>query len=217
VSSSVYVIPNKLPVNSRLWMQLLFDLPRAVGAFDDNNAWAVGLHVKKDATMDAPKQPEVVVTCQFRTADGHSGVGVRLNTPGALQQDGMRTATNVATAPDYEQWAHDRQGRLPTFALEFLFCGAGAQALGHAVGYGSLSIAGQSDQRVLSHANLWPIEITPAGHGPWIGALGASVVIAAPMGGNPPLPGDHVVRARFLAFSIALWPQIESSTPPTNA
>jgi hypothetical protein len=142
VSNSVYVIPRDLPVESRLAMRLVFDRPFASGTFDDKHPWAVGLKVKKVVGADTHTDPTIAVTCQFRTADGERGVGVRLNTPSALQTDNARTATNLESSDDYGAYQVAHASKSPLrFELEFLFCGVQAvAALGYAVGCGFLNI-----------------------------------------------------------------------------
>jgi len=213
VSTSVYVMPRELPVESRFAIRLGFDTPFAAGHFDDKNPWAVGLLVKKDASVhDTPGEPVIATTCQFRTENGNTGVGIRLNTPANQQGDNKLTATNLASSADYSPYSGDN-GLVPRvpFTLEFLFCGAGAVSpLGFAVGYGSLRIGEQSDQRVFSHKGLWPPPLLPTvavGEGPTIGALGASVVIA---GSDGPPRGADEIRARLRTFAVDLWPLRES-------
>jgi hypothetical protein len=199
-TNTVYVLPGAgvLPVESRLRMRLEFDLPWAQATYapltppnhhphgpnttQAGSPWAVGIAVKFGNENDLPTDKQIAVTCQFnRTLDG-----VRLNTPGSLQND---PAANLESPLDYGNYVHGSHN--DRFAMEFAFCGFKFSTIGHAGGNGALSIGNNSDQRVFSNAAL-----SFAGAQTWIGALGVALVTGQGVG---------QIMVRLRTFSISIW------------
>jgi len=184
VGPYVVLASGALPLDSRLLLQLEFDhpngIPPAAPAPGFPEPWAVALVAKAADEKFVPNEPMVVTTCQFnRQFDG-----VRLNTPGNLEQD----ASKVCLTPlNYNALTPGR------FTLEMYFCGVKAAGR-YATGFSTLVIGPplrKEDQRVFSNAGL-----SNLGAQTWIGALGATLVT---------LNGSGQLMVRFRTFSVSIW------------
>ena len=191
--------PPALPADVRAYMRVTFDLPHAIAAdlvSDFTEAWAVAANLRIDRSIDSIGTQQVNVTSQFvKGAQQNIPIdGVRLNTPGSLQQSDQ--ARRLDGPLDYS-----RYGPIwilfppPLFILEHAFCGYAADANGHTPGNGELRIqfplGGEKfDQRVFSNKALLPL---PAGS--TIGAVGVSVAT---------LTGTGTFGARLRSFKLSL-------------
>jgi len=201
--------PPPLPGDVRAFIQVIFDLPHAVGAdqtSDFTQAWAVLANLRIDRNIDSPTMQQVNVTSQFvKGTVGTSPVvidGVRLNTPGSLQQ--IDQALRLDGPLNYARYRPRWFIPAPTFVLDHAFCGYAAATTGHTPGSGELRIRSffgieQRDQRVYSSTALLPL---PAGA--TIGAVGVSVMTQSGVG---------TFGARVRSFRLSLDRQL-GSTPP---
>ena len=182
-SSPSVLGPPTLPADARVFLRVVFDLPHATGA-DGNpvftQPWAVSANLRIDRDVDSRSTQQLNVTSQF-VSGSVSGVtieGVRLNTPGSLQQ--IDQARRLDGPLDYSRYEPIRFWPLfefpgATFVLDHAFCGYAAATSGHTPGSGKLRIqwffgAEKRDLRVYSSTALLPL---PAGA--TIGAVGASI------------------------------------------
>jgi len=200
--------PPPLPGDVRAFIQVIFDLPHAVGAdqtSDFTQAWAVLANLRIDRNIDSPTMQQVNVTSQFvKGTVGTSPVvidGVRLNTPGSLQQ--IDQALRLDGPLNYARYQPRWFIPAPTFVLDHAFCGYAAAANGHTPGSGELRIRWpfgieQRDQRVYSSDKM------PLASGTTIGAVGVSVMT---------MSGVGTFGARVRSFRLSLDRQL-GSTPP---
>jgi hypothetical protein len=156
------VPPHSYPLDTRLFMSVKFDLPKAElipGADTLPQPWAVALVVKGGGGSG---DQEVYVTCQFRNDPSQPQLnGVRLNTPkdpttgiGALQNDKGLPLDSPLDYSNYgESWLW---GPRASFRLEHAFCGFDSALNKHVPGSGALTIVSlfgllsREDRRVYS-------------------------------------------------------------------
>jgi hypothetical protein len=195
-----------LPADVRAYLRVVFDLPHAVGADGSSafaQAWAVSANLRIDRNIDSPSVQQLNVTSQF-VSGSSSGVtieGVRLNTPGSLQQIDQQRRLDGPL--DYARYQPVRFGpffELPgaIFVLDHAFCGYAAATNGHTPGSGKLRIrwffgADKRDQRVYSSQELMKTAPLPAGA--TIGAVGVSIAT---------LTGVGTFGARVRSFQLWL-------------
>jgi hypothetical protein len=131
-----------------VFLRVVFDLPHATGA-DGNpvftQPWAVSANLRIDRDVDSRSTQQLNVTSQFVSGSvaGVTIEGVRLNTPGSLQQ--IDQARRLDGPLDYSRYEPIRFWPLfefpgATFVLDHAFCGYAAATSGHTPGSGKLRI-----------------------------------------------------------------------------
>jgi hypothetical protein len=209
--------PPPLPADVRGFLRVTFDLPHATGGDGSSvftQAWAVSANLRIDRDVDNRIDQQLNVTSQF-VSGSSSGVtieGVRLNTPGSLQQQ-VDQASRLDGPLDYARYAPIRLFpgfELPgaTFVLDHAFCGYAAATNGHTPGSGKLRIrwffgAEKRDQRVYSSMELMKVQPWPAGS--TIGAVGVSIAT---------LTGVGTFGARVRSNPRRVSPGPPSMSPP---
>jgi hypothetical protein len=202
--------PPTLPGEVRAFLRVSFDLPHATAPDGTvfKEAWAVAANLRIDRTINSPPTQQIAVTAQF-VKGASSGVeidGVRLNTPGSLQQavDQARRLDGPLEYARYQPiWFFFPA---PVFVLDHAFCGYAAASNGHTPGSGTLRIrwpffVEQRDHRVYSSTDFLPLPV-----GSTIGAVGVSV------GTNQ---GVGTFGARVRTFELWLDQELKGPvTPP---
>lgn len=205
-SSPSVLGPPPLPAEVRAFLRVTFDLPHARGPEKGSpfaEAWAVSANLRIDRNIDSRSTQQLNVTSQF-VSGSSSGVvidGVRLNTPGSLQQIDQQRRLDGPL--DYDRYQPVRFGPWfeipgPTFVLDHAFCGYAAATNGHTPGSGKLRIRwlfgpDKRDQRVYSSKELMKTAPLPAGA--TIGAVGVSIAT---------LTGVGTFGARVRSFQLWL-------------
>jgi hypothetical protein len=208
--SPVVLGPPALPAEVRALISVTFDLPHAAapdGVSDFTQPWAVSANFRIDRNLNTFGTPQVHVTSQFvkTVVSGVAIDGVRLNTPGSLQQvdQARRLDGPLVYARYWPKWIFP--GAL--FTLDHAFCGYAAATNGHTPGNGTLKIRWpfgieRNDQRLYSSNRLLPL---PAGS--TIGAVGVSIVTETGVG---------TFGARVRSFRLWLDQQPGSGVAPVS-
>lgn len=200
--------PPALPADVRAFIRVTFDLPHASGpnGTDFTRPWAVSANLRIDRDIDRRGAQQLNVTSQFAKTDveGVTIKGVRLNTPGSLQQeDKALRLDGPLVYSRYRPW-WGFPGAI--FTLDHAFCGYAVRTTGHTPGSGTLRIrwpfgTTKLDHRVYSSETLRPLSDDtppvrmPLPAGTTIGAVGVSVLAGDEAG------GDFSARVR----SFRLW------------
>jgi len=217
-SSPSVLGPPALPADVRAFIRIVFDLPHAAGPDGSpvfTQAWAVSANLRIDRDVDNRSTQQLNVTSQF-VSGSNSGVtieGVRLNTPGSLQQ--IDQARRLDGPLDYTRYEPVRFGPFlvfpgATFVLDHAFCGYAAATNGHTPGSGKLRIqwffgADKRDQRVYSSMELMKDQPLPTGT--TIGAVGVSIAT---------LSGVGTFGARVRTFQLWLDRALGPSAPEVS-
>ena len=220
LANSVYLVlpppgpivgPPTLPADVRAFLRVSFDLPHAIadGASDFTEAWAVNANLRIDREIDSPATQQVNVTSQF-VRGAISGIeidGVRLNTPGSLQQidQARRLDGRLVYARYWPNRVFPWLFPAPVFTLDHAFCGYAAASNGHTPGSGTLRIRfllgiEKLDRRVYSSNQLLPLPV-----GSTIGAVGVSVAT---------LSGVGTFGARLRSFRLWLDQELKGPIAP---